>query len=337
MTVSTKKKTKTAAAKTTAAKGAATKASRARTSKAARKAPPALSLEDATHDAQAFATSQPWAAALGDQEIIPSRFDAIEGARVALRLSNTAAPYMAQFELLERAKPGIVEALTRLPTLARAARYARNRRDESAAGEDEVKVPEDLVIEGSTLKDHMLGVLAYNLTDRKSHDLLAHIRRGKGRRDLANDLEALSLMYTEKANDLVVDTRKFDPADGVRAAAIANQIHGHLDEEKSHASQDWALKLNRVSTLLEQAYRRVRRTVRFLTDEDGGPDSIHAAIAQDTPRRRLSPDDEEIAPPTDGPTTSAPTTAASTTTTDEPAASDESTTTAKPTGTSKPK
>ena len=69
MTVPTKKKTKTAAAKTTAAKGAATKASRARTSKAARKAPPALSLEDATHDEQAFATSQPWAAALGDQDL----------------------------------------------------------------------------------------------------------------------------------------------------------------------------------------------------------------------------------------------------------------------------
>lgn len=119
---------------------------------------------------------------------------------------------------------------------------------------------------------------------------------------LANDLEALSKMYKEHQSAPQQDTRKFKPADGTRAAELASEIHGHLDEEKTKASQTWAAVLNRVSTLLEHAYRRVRRAVRFVADDDSGPDSIHAAVASETPRKRAKSDEAEApaAPTSEG-------------------------------------
>jgi hypothetical protein len=274
-------------------------------------------LEDTTYDEQAYNVAKGWLAAVRGEEIIPPRFDIVEGARVALRLSNGLAAYRQAIPALDEAQPGVAEAIERLPTLARAMRYTINRRDETKAGESNAAVPEALVTEAMTLRRRMTDVLAYHVDAPALQDSLAYIRKGQGHRDLGNDVESLAIHYNTYRKILQADTTKYRASDAARAAQLANEIHGHLDQGNAKASERWNKEYLRAATLLDRTFRRAQRAMRFLSETDEPSDSLQSAayIASGASKRGPAPalnEDETPGPdatraaPADAPTAVAP-------------------------------
>jgi hypothetical protein len=238
---------------------------------------------DLSSDEAAFAALEAQLQSMPEEGLAPVRVDLDAGAQAAIALAARGDLEAERFALLDQAQPGTHDALLALPVIARAARYAKTRRDQLEVTEDGTTIDPAVASDATALRARMLSVVSYNVEAPGVAERVAYIRRGSGYRDLAVDLVECAKLYDEFAKDLVPDKKKYDPKDAARARKFADLIQTELDSTHSGALARWRLTTTQAHTLLVETYERVRRALLFLapvsTPEDAIPTLYSAARA----------------------------------------------------------
>lgn len=245
----------------TRGKKAPTRGKKARNAKPQRAAKPTSgSAEEAD-----YLTLLPLVEALPKQRAQIPRFDPLDGATAGLRLYEIAAAKRAKLRHLDAAQPGTLEALDRLPKLARGFRYVRQRLLAAQNLDNRQVVPVELVKTADARRARMTSVLDYNLPgDDEVQAALRFIRDGKGHQDRVNDLEFLGSLYEKHRGALSKDVARYTPDDLEGAREDARKIQAHLDEDKVLSATQWSDHQSRLHTLLNTDYELIRRALIFL-------------------------------------------------------------------------
>lgn len=188
------------------------------------------------------------------------------------------------------------ELLSLLPDLAHAAWYIRHRLDQAAAVSTEARVPSALVDSASQLRQSMLRVLEFHFGDDPVVEpQLAHIRRGTGHQDLADDLVALAALYQQHEKALQGTPRYYDKGQAAEAQRQAAAILKSLGQDLGREVAEWTDLQRRIGPLLERTYEEVAQTARYLTRQDPGsetrfPRLYHVARSRPAPKKPATPD-----------------------------------------------
>lgn len=186
--------------------------------------------------------------------------------------------------------------LSLLPDLAHAAWYIRHRLDQAAAVSSEARVPSSLVESASLLRQNMLRVLDFHFGDDPDVEpQLAHIRRGTGHQDLADDLVALAALYQRHEKTLAGTPRYYEKGQAKEAQSQAAAILQALSQDLGRDAAEWSELQRRISPLLERAYEEIAQTARYLTRQDPESDTrfprLHnIARSRPAPKKPEAPD-----------------------------------------------
>ncbi|WP_437631636.1 hypothetical protein [Sorangium sp. So ce854] len=212
-----------------------------------------------------------------------------------------------------------ITRLDRLETYALAAWYAHLLSLSSGDVESAVK---PLLAEAAPLRENLLGD-AEALARRGLLDAatVADIRAGQGHIDMANDLVALSALFSASWPDIAGKTAATEE-EVKRAGEIGPQLLAALgvrEHGKGPGPTEAADKRARAFALLVRAYDQIRRAVAFLRWDEGDADEIAPSLYKGRTGRATSstettaaPADETPAEPTASPGASAPVTPAGT-------------------------
>ncbi|WP_438015427.1 hypothetical protein WMF18_31760 [Sorangium sp. So ce315] len=212
-----------------------------------------------------------------------------------------------------------IARLDRLETYALAAWYAHLLWLSSGGAENAVK---PLLAEAAPLRENLLGD-AEALARRGLLDAatVADIRAGQGHIDMANDLVALSALFSASWSDIAGKTAATEE-EVKRAGEVGPQFLAALgvrEHGKGPGPTEAADKRARAFALLVHAYDQIRRAVAFLRWDEGDADEIAPSLYKGRTGRATSstettaaPADEGPAGPTASPGTPAPVTPAGT-------------------------
>ncbi|MGK3986025.1 hypothetical protein WME99_23465 [Sorangium sp. So ce136] len=210
-----------------------------------------------------------------------------------------------------------VALLDRLETYALAAWYAHLQWLSSGGAENALK---PLLAEAIPLRENLLGD-AEALARRGLLDAatVAEIRAGQGHIDMANDLVALSALFSASWSAITGKTAATEE-EVKRAGEIGPQLLAALgvrEHGKGPGPTEAADKRARAFALLVHAYDQTRRAVSYLRWNEGDAETIAPSLYKGRGGRAASSSDtaaepEETAPgaatpaPTDGAATHAP-------------------------------
>ncbi|WP_437631633.1 hypothetical protein [Sorangium sp. So ce854] len=202
-------------------------------------------------------------------------------------------------------------------TRALAAWYAHLLSLSSGDVESAVK---PLLAEAAPLRENLLGD-AEALARRGLLDAatVADIRAGQGHIDMANDLVALSALFSASWPDIAGKTAATEE-EVKRAGEVGPQLLaalGVMEHGKGPGPTEAADKRARAFALLVHAYDQIRRAVAFLRWDEGDADEIapsqykgRTGRATSSTETTAAPADETPAEPTASPGTPAPVTPA---------------------------
>ncbi|XXT24742.1 hypothetical protein WME94_24740 [Sorangium sp. So ce429] len=288
-----------------------TKSSSAKTKPAPRKpsAPPQA--------AAAFDKALPEIEALSPDRLIPVNLDVprvvsqVLGVLPGLRaLRADVAEHLPTFDIAR---------LDRIETYALAAWYAHLLSLSSGDVENALK---PLLAEAAPLRENLLGdaeaLARRGLLDAEA---VADIRAGQGYIDTANDLVALSALFSASWSEIAGRTVATEE-EVKRAGEVGPQLLAALgvrEHGKGPGPTEAADKRARAFALLVHAYDQIRRAVSFLRWDAGDADEIAPSLYKGRTGRPTSstdatttPPDEAPAGPTASPGAPAPVTAAGT-------------------------
>ena len=199
------------------------------------------------------------------------RYNIRLGATAALRLAEEVerALLLDRLRKLHSIGEFDLSLLPLLPDLAHAAWYIRHRLDQASALATEARVPSSLVESASQLRQNMLRVLDFHFGDDPDIEpQLAHIRRGAGHQDTADDLVALAALYKQHEKTLTGTPRYYDKHQAADAQSQAAAILSALSQDLGRDAAEWVDLQRRISPLLEKSYEEIAQTARYLTRKD---------------------------------------------------------------------
>ncbi|HCF59337.1 MAG TPA: hypothetical protein DFS52_15260 [Myxococcales bacterium] len=214
--------------------------------------------------------------------LLPVRVDVLRAALFALGVAQKVNE--PQRRVLFAKLPSDLFDITLLDLLEPAARGAMYARAEVATAEalaSEAKLPAATVQEALQVRERMLRVAGYHLSDDEEiSKLIANIRAGTGYTDLAEDLWRLSQLYRDHAALLSRDPSHYNAADPDTAERIAKTIQDELGIGGVPKRNDQRDILERAWTVLLTTYESIAKPGRWLLADDGGEQlfiSLHAA------------------------------------------------------------
>ncbi|MGK3963782.1 hypothetical protein WMF38_06345 [Sorangium sp. So ce118] len=194
-----------------------------------------------------------------------------------------------------------IARLDRLETYALAAWYAHLLWLSSGDAESAVK---PLLAEAAPLRENLLGD-AEALARRGLLEAatVADIRAGQGHIDVANDLVALSTLFSASWSEIAGKTAA--TAEEVkRAGEVGPQLLAALgvrEHGKGPGPTEAADKRARAFALLVHAYDQVRRAIAFLRWDEGDADVIAPSLYKGRTGRATSSTDTPTTPPDEAP------------------------------------
>ncbi|MCK6549580.1 hypothetical protein L6R52_27335 [Myxococcota bacterium] len=228
--------------------------------------------------------------------------DAIDVALLAVERIGAYADRMPGFD---RLIPGTLAAFEALPEYARALRYANSQYVVAQGSEGMARVPSKVVEEVKALTVKMPRVILYNLGHEQTiADRMAFLASGLGYRHQSLELEEYASVYEDRAADLAVDRRHYDPADAKRARELSLELNHLLGRPKGGSLAEWAELRASAHTLVVQRYDRLMRllaAIEFDRPLDDFPSLASAVRALRSPRNGRRTDEDE-SPETDTPT-----------------------------------
>ncbi|WP_437290179.1 hypothetical protein [Sorangium sp. So ce406] len=287
------------------------------TSSSVKKKPAPRKPSAAPQAAAAFDKALPEIEALSPDRLIPLNLDVprvvsqVLGVLPGLRaLRGDIAAHLPTFDIAR---------LDRLETYALAAWYAHLLWLSSGGAENALK---PLLAEATPLRENLLGD-AEALARRGLLDAatVADIRAGQGHIDIANDLVALSALFSASWSEIAGKTAATEE-EVKRAGEIGPQLLAALgvrEHGKGPGPTEAADRRARAFALLVHAYDQIRRAVAFLRWDEEDADVIAPSLYKGRTGRATSstdttaaPADEAPAGPTASPGTPAPVTPAGT-------------------------
>ncbi|WP_437538186.1 hypothetical protein WME79_19780 [Sorangium sp. So ce726] len=194
-----------------------------------------------------------------------------------------------------------VALLDRLETYALAAWYAHLAWLSSGGAENSLK---PLLAEAAPLRENLLSdaeaLVRRGLLDA---DTVAEIRAGQGYIDTANDLVALSALFTASWSEVTGKTAATEE-EVRRAGEIGPQILAALgvrEHGKGPGPTEAADRRARAFSLLVHAYDQTRRAVAYLRWNEGDADSIAPSLYKGRTGRAASSSDTAAAPADEAP------------------------------------
>ncbi|WP_437900619.1 hypothetical protein [Sorangium sp. So ce124] len=198
--------------------------------------------------------------------------------------------------IAERLPQHDVALLDRLETYALAAWYAHLAWLSSGVAENALK---PLLAEAAPLRENLLSdaeaLARRGLLDA---DTVAEIRAGQGYIDTANDLVALSALFTASWSEVTGKTAATEE-EVRRAGEIGPQILAALgvrEHGKGPGPTEAADRRARAFSLLVHAYDQTRRAVSYLRWNEGDADSIAPSLYKGRTGRAASSSDTAAAP-----------------------------------------
>ncbi|HEU4537489.1 MAG TPA: hypothetical protein VFS00_25395, partial [Polyangiaceae bacterium] len=181
--------------------------------------------------------------------------------------------------------------LDELARLARVAWYLRRHQRLSAAQASDARVPEAEVRAAFELRARMMRVLEHWLGDRADIAAeLAHLRKGSGHFDLADDLATLAELYTrdDVRPHIERDAKHYRASDPEEAERVAGRIFFAQGLGKEGHAERIADLTHRTAALLLRAYDEHRACGQFLFRKVENVAATYPSIFTATrkPRRR---------------------------------------------------
>ncbi|WP_434046767.1 MULTISPECIES: hypothetical protein [Sorangium] len=267
--------------------------------------------------AAAFDEALPEIEALSPDRLIPLNLDV---PRVVSQVLGVLPGLRAlRADIAEHLPTFDIARLDRLETYALAAWYAHLLWLSSGGAENALK---PLLAEAAPLRENLLGD-AEALARRGLLDAatVAEIRAGQGHIDVANDLVALSALFSASWSEIAGKTAASEE-EVKRAGEIGPQLLAALgvrEHGKGPGPTEAADRRARAFALLVHAYDQIRRAVAFLRWDEEDADVIAPSLYKGRTGRASSstdtteaPADEAPAGPTASPGTPAPVTPAGT-------------------------
>ncbi|WP_437718483.1 hypothetical protein WMF45_19860 [Sorangium sp. So ce448] len=198
--------------------------------------------------------------------------------------------------IAERLPQHDVALLDRLETYALAAWYAHLAWLSSGGAENALK---PLLAEAAPLRENLLSdAAALARRGLLDADTVAEIRAGQGHIDTANDLVALSALFTASWSEVTGKTAATEE-EVRRAGEIGPQILAALgvrEHGKGPGPTEAADRRARAFSLLVHAYDQTRRAVAYLRWDEGDADSIAPSLYKGRTGRAASSSDTAAAP-----------------------------------------
>ncbi|MBI5513972.1 MAG: hypothetical protein HY909_09405 [Deltaproteobacteria bacterium] len=226
---------------------------------------------DPANASQDFDALRPALDALDSQRLRAPTFALRDGAVAGLSVAAFALGPVVWpgFEALARAGLFRLELLKDLPRRARALWYARHKVETLLGTRSEVRVPTGIVAEAQRVRERMLKVLGFFFDEGSTvGTLLAHIRRGTGYHDLADDLTALAQLYETHKTRIARLPEQFLPADRDDAQRLATAILSVLADDQGAELRRWTDLQARTVTHFLEAYEEVLDAGRYLLRHD---------------------------------------------------------------------
>jgi hypothetical protein len=240
----------------------------------------------------------------------PNRYSLEDAIDVVLLVVERMAIYADKIPGFDRLIPGTLAAFEALPEYARALRYANSQYVLAQGSEGSARVPTAVVEEVKKLTKKMPRVILYNLGDEeKIADRIAFLSSGLGYRHQTLELQEYASIYEDRAEDLAVDRRQYDPADAKRARELSLQLNHLLGRPKGGNLAEWAELRSNAHSLVVERYDRLMRllaAIEFERPLDEFPTIAAAVRALRGPKNGRRTDDEET--PESDETPAAPTT-----------------------------
>lgn len=153
---------------------------------------------------------------------------------------------------------------------ARAVVWSRAALSDRLATERAARLPADLAQEAAALREAMLKLAAYHLSDdAKAGPIIADIRRGTGYEDLAQDLERVARLFGDYQGVLSKDPY-YDTTAPSRARDLAGRIRKELGAGASATLDEASDAAARAWTLFQMTYDEVAAAGRFLWRKERG-------------------------------------------------------------------
>ncbi|WP_437747018.1 hypothetical protein WMF39_19545 [Sorangium sp. So ce1504] len=203
--------------------------------------------------------------------------------------------------IAERLPTHELASLDRLEAYALAAWYAHLAWLSSGGAENALK---PLLAEAAPLRENLLSdaeaLARRGLLDA---DTVAEIRAGQGYIDTANDLVALSALFTASWSEVAGRTAATEE-EVRRAGEIGPQILAALgvrEHGKGPGPTEAADRRARAFSLLVHAYDQTRRAVTYLRWDEGDADAIAPSLYKGRTGRAASSSDAAAAPADEAP------------------------------------
>lgn len=141
----------------------------------------------------------------------------------------------------------------------------------AGSGSSEAMLPISLVEEATVVKQRMLSLLEYYLSDHPTDGKeVASIKTGTGYADLASDLLRLAKLYRKHAAAVALDTKHYVATDEHDAKRHGMAIVKLLGDAKNVDEKVWTDLLARAWTLLNTTYDEVSAAGEWLFRHEGG-------------------------------------------------------------------
>jgi hypothetical protein len=245
--------------------------------------------------------------AAGAYERVAAELDALPAERVGtinIDVSTAVATVVGASAKLAELRPDVVarlpnhpiEAIDKLTDYALAALYAHLQTfGRQLASPDRVH---ELLAEAAPLRQRLLAVADMLASlGMLEHDPVAAIRAGSGHLDTANDLIALSALFTNEWERLH-NRVPLDPAELDRAARLGTELLVALGVRKVRSGdapdvKGWADRKARAMRLMFDAYDSARQAVHYLRWKEDDAESYTPSLFS---RRRRAPKPDETEP-----------------------------------------
>ena len=241
--------------------------------------------------AAAFAKIKPRLAKLKPEEVTAAPADIL--AAVSVVLGALPSLRALRDAIVEELPKHPIAHLDDLEDYALAAYYANVLHENQGLDEGALK---QLQEEAASLRESLL-IAAEPLAHRGLLDAkrLAEIKAGRGKEDAANDLMALSELYSAQWDRIKAKTPVEEP-EVRRADEIGSKILMSLVTKDTGKPADSADRRARAFTLLSRAYSACRRAAAYIRWEQGDADELVPPLVRRGPGRRPGSTTKEDAP-----------------------------------------
>ncbi|HLM72168.1 MAG TPA: hypothetical protein VK459_05745 [Polyangiaceae bacterium] len=241
--------------------------------------------------AAAFAKIKPRLAKLKPEEVTAAPADML--APVSIVLGALPSLRALRDAIVEELPKHPIAHLDDLEDYAHAAWYADVLHENQGLDEGSLK---QLQEEAAALRESLL-IAAEPLAHRGMLDAkrLAEIKAGRGKEDAANDLMALSELYSAQWDRIKTKTPVEEP-EIRRADEIGQKILMSLMTKDTGKPVDSADRRARAFTLLDRAYKACRRAAAYIRWEQGDVDELVPPLVRRGPGRRPGSSVKEDAP-----------------------------------------